>query len=40
MVWILIKDMYYRIQKEVNLITHAGLNGLAKIRVNLSPCGS
>lgn len=40
MVGIMIKDMHYQIQKEVNLITHTGLNGLAKIRVNLSPCGT
>jgi len=37
MVWIIIKDMYYQIQKEVNLITHTGLNGLAKIRGKFIP---
>jgi len=39
MVWITIKDMYYQIQKEVNLITNTGLNGLVKIRVILSHVG-
>lgn len=38
MVGIMIKDMYYQIQKEGNLIIHTGLNGLAKLRVNLSQC--
>jgi hypothetical protein len=37
MVSIIINDMYYQIQKEVNLITHTRLNGLAKIWGKLIP---
>jgi hypothetical protein len=37
MVWIMIKDMYYQIQKEVNLITDTGLNGLVKKKGNFVP---
>lgn len=40
MVGIMIKDIYCQVQKEVNLITHTRLNGLTKIRVNLSASGT